>query len=237
MFSQATLFLLATGASASPMLSDSLKFLESRQQSCPNLHVFGARETTVPQSNGFGSSGPVVDMILAANPGATKEQIIYPATGGNSYGSSAQAGVLAVTNQVTNFSTQCPDTMIVLVGYSQGAQIMDDAMCGGGDPSEQIMNTTAPISATIAARVKAIILMGDPRHTPGAPYNVGNSTDPGVSFHGCKVVGWTELRSIVCSPPKWSDLYIIRRYHSKLLRRSRSILQQGKRSGGPSRLS
>ncbi|PMD42970.1 carbohydrate esterase family 5 protein [Hyaloscypha variabilis F] len=179
MLSQATLLLLIAGASASPMLSDTLILLESRQQSCPNLHVFGARETTVPQ--GFGSSGSVVDMILAANPGATKEQIFYPATGGDTYGTSARAGVLAVTNQVTNFSTQCPETQIVLVGYSQGAQIMDDAMCGGGDPDEQILNTTAPISATIAARVKAIILMGDPRHTPGAPYNIGNSTEPGFA--------------------------------------------------------
>jgi acetylxylan esterase len=180
MLSQSTLLLLIAGASASPILSDTLLLLESRQQSCPNVHVFGARETTVPQ--GFGSSGPVIDMILAANPGATKEQIFYPATGGDTYGTSARAGVLAVTNQVTNFSNQCPETQIVLVGYSQGAQIMDDAMCGGGEPDEQILNTTAPISATIATRVKAIILMGDPRHTPGAPYNVGNSTEPGVGF-------------------------------------------------------
>jgi acetylxylan esterase len=112
------ILLLELVAFASPMLSDTLLFLESRQQSCPNVYVFGARETTVPQ--GFGSSGPVVDMIVAANPGATKEQIFYPATGGNTYGASGQAGVIAVTNQVTNFSNQCPETQIVLVGYSQG---------------------------------------------------------------------------------------------------------------------
>lgn len=61
----------------------------------------------------------------------------------------------------------------MLVGYSQGAQIMDDAMCRGGDPAEQITNSTAPISAAVAARAKAIILMGGPCHTPGAPYNAG----------------------------------------------------------------
>jgi hypothetical protein len=114
-------------------------------------------------------------------PRSTKEQIIYPATGGNTYGSLAQAGVLAVKNQVTNFSTQCPGTRIVLVGYSQGAQIMDNTMCGGGDLAKQITNSTAPISAAVAAWARAVILMGDLRHTPGAPYNVGNSTDPGVS--------------------------------------------------------
>ena len=32
-------------------------------------------------------------------PRSTKEQIIYPATGGNTYGSLAEAGVLAIANQ------------------------------------------------------------------------------------------------------------------------------------------
>ncbi|KAH8665072.1 cutinase-domain-containing protein [Tricladium varicosporioides] len=161
------------------MLSETPPFLEKRQNSCPNVHVFGARETTTPQ--GFGSAGTVVNMIVAANAGATKEEIVYPAAGGNSYSSSVRAGVLAVTNQVSAFVTKCPQTQIVLVGYSQGAQIMDDAMCGGGDSSEQISNTTAPISAVVSAQVKAMIWMGDPRHTPGAPYNIGSSTAAGFA--------------------------------------------------------
>jgi acetylxylan esterase len=161
------------------MLADTHPFVENRQLSCPAVHVFGARETTVPQ--GFGSSITVVNLILASNPNSSKEEIVYPATGGNTYASSARAGVQAVTNQVSAFAAQCPDTMIVLVGYSQGAQIMDDAMCGGGDPNAQIGNATAPISASVASKVKAMIWMGDPRHTPGAPYNVGNATAAGVS--------------------------------------------------------
>lgn len=179
MFVHITFALMLSRVFAEPF-SDSQLPPERRADVCPKLHVFGARETTVPQ--GFGSSGPVVDMILAANPGATKEEIFYPATGGDSYGSSVRAGVSAVTNQISKFSAQCPQTQIVLVGYSQGAQIMDDAVCGGGDTSEQINNTTAPIANAVVAQVKAIILMGDPRHTPGAPYNVGNSTAPGVSI-------------------------------------------------------
>jgi acetylxylan esterase len=64
----------------------------------------------------------------------------------------------------------------------KGAQIMDDAMCGGGDLNQGISSTTTPISGTIASKVKAMIWMGDPRHTPGAPYNVGTSTAAGVSI-------------------------------------------------------
>lgn len=109
MFKLSTL-LLASSAIATPRNVD-------KRQSCPNIHVFGARETTAPA--GFGTAGTVVDLILNAHPGATSEAIDYPATGDDSYGSSVQQGVQAVTNQVTSFVNNCPDTQIVLVGYSQ----------------------------------------------------------------------------------------------------------------------
>ncbi|KAL4897337.1 cutinase [Aspergillus ambiguus] len=149
----------------------------AKRQSCPNIHVFGARETTAPA--GFGTAGTVVDLILNAHPGATSEAIDYPATGDDAYASSVQQGVQAVADQVSAFVGNCPDTQIVLVGYSQGAQIMDDAMCGGGDANMGISDTAAAISSDVGSHVKAMIWMGDPRHTPGAPYNVGTSTAAG----------------------------------------------------------
>lgn len=59
---------------------------------------------------------------------------------------------------------------------------MDDALCGGGDTTQGISSTAAPITSANAAKVKAVIWMGDPRHTPGASYNVGTSTAAGVCF-------------------------------------------------------
>jgi hypothetical protein len=91
--------------------------------SCPNVHVFGARETTAPA--GYGTAGQVVNSILSAFPGATSEAINYPACGGQascgsvSYGNSVQQGLQAVANQVNAFNKQCPNTALVLVGYSQ----------------------------------------------------------------------------------------------------------------------
>lgn len=91
--------------------------LESRQSTCLAVHIFGARETTAPAS--YGSAGTVVNLILNAHPGSTAEAINYPAAGGDSYGSSVQAGVQAVMNQVNAFYAKCPSTKLVLVGDSQ----------------------------------------------------------------------------------------------------------------------
>lgn len=106
--------LAAAGALASPMAEPELM----ERQSCPNVHVFGARETTAPA--GYGTAGSVVQAILNANPGSTAEAINYPASGSNpTYGQSVAAGNNAVCSQISSFASRCPNTKLVVVGYSQ----------------------------------------------------------------------------------------------------------------------
>lgn len=93
------------------------------RQSCPAIHVFGARETTAPV--GYGTSSVVVNLVLNAYPGSTSEAISYPACGGQStcggvsYANSAVQGVAAAASAINSFNTKCPSTQLVLVGYSQ----------------------------------------------------------------------------------------------------------------------
>ncbi|KAF3933544.1 hypothetical protein ABW19_dt0201193 [Dactylella cylindrospora] len=158
--------------------------LETRQ-SCPSIHVFGARETTV--SPGYGSAGTVVNAILNAYPGSTAEAISYPACGGQSscggvsYANSALQGTAAVASAVNSFNSRCPSTQLVLVGYSQGGQISENAFCGGGDTNIGLSNTAIPIQASALNMIKAVILMGSPRFTTPAPYNVGSCTQQGFA--------------------------------------------------------
>ncbi|KAJ7637007.1 cutinase-domain-containing protein [Roridomyces roridus] len=152
---------------------------------CPQVHVFGARETTVPP--GYGTSLSVVQSIVSAYPGATMEAINYPACGGQascgdvSYANSVIQGVAAVATAVNSFNSQCPNTILVLVGYSQGGQIFDDAYCGGGDTNEGLSSTAIPISTAAQAKIAAAIFMGDPRHIPGLSYNVGSCQASGFA--------------------------------------------------------
>ncbi|VUC21182.1 unnamed protein product [Clonostachys rosea] len=168
---------LASMAAATP--------LEPRQ-SCPGVYVFGARETTV--SPGYGTSWGLVNMVLQAYSGSQSAAISYPACGGQascggvSYDSSVQQGTSAVVSAVTSLNQQCPSTKIVLIGYSQGGQIIDNALCGGQG---------ATLSGNALAAVKAAIFMGDPHNRAGLPYNVGTCTAGGFA---ARPAGFT------CSP-------------------------------------
>lgn len=114
-FKASAALLLARTVLASPV--------DIEKRACPNIHVFGARETTAPA--GYGSSSTVVNLILNAHPGATSEAISYPACGGQSscggvsYANSVVQGISAITTAVNNFNSQCPSTQLVIVGYSQ----------------------------------------------------------------------------------------------------------------------
>ena len=107
------------------LLSLSIASPLSERQSCPNIHIFGARETTAPA--GYGSSGTVVNVVLNAYPGSTAEAINYPACGGQSscggasYSSSVHSGINAVASAVNSFNSRCPDTELILVGHSQAS--------------------------------------------------------------------------------------------------------------------
>ncbi|KAI0389065.1 carbohydrate esterase family 5 protein [Xylariaceae sp. FL0594] len=168
--------------------------LEERQ-SCPGVYVFGARETTAPV--GYGTAGGLVNQVTAAYPGSQAQAISYPACGGQSqcggvsYDSSAQQGTAAVVSAVNSLNSRCPNTKIVLIGYSQGGQIMDNALCGGAGQT---------LSGNALAAVKAAIFMGDPHNVAGLPYNVGTCTAGGFA---------ARPRGFQCSP---ADPSIIKSY-------------------------
>ncbi|KAL2062004.1 hypothetical protein VTL71DRAFT_6270 [Oculimacula yallundae] len=168
----ASIFLFVAQALSSPL------DIEERQ-SCPKVHVFGARETTAPV--GYGTAGTVLNLVLGAYPGSTAEAIVYPAAGGNAYAASALAGTANVAKAVNAYNTKCPTTQLVLVGYSQGGQIMDNAFCGGGDTTSGLTDTKTPIQASAITMIKATIFMGDPRYITGLPYNVGTCKASGFA--------------------------------------------------------
>ncbi|KAK8051095.1 acetylxylan esterase precursor [Apiospora rasikravindrae] len=172
----AALLAVSQTVNAAAITTSSTASNQKRVITCPKVHVFGARETLQPP--GFGTAKSVVDSIKRANNGsATSEPIIYPAAGEDeeAYASSARDGVAAVVRQTKSFADMCPESLIVMVGYSQGAQIIDEAFCGGE-------SVQAPkVADAMDSRVAAIIMMGNPRHVDGLPYNVGTAEEGGFA--------------------------------------------------------
>ena len=87
---------------------------------------------------------------------------------------SANAGITMLADHLTSQAAACPKQRFVLLGYSQGAWVIGDALAGGG-------GGVAPrVSATLGQRIAAIVFYGDPRFTAGEPYNRGTHLE-GVS--------------------------------------------------------
>lgn len=116
-------------------------------------------------------------------------------------------GISAVASAVNAFHTQCPDTKLVLVGYSQGGQIMDNAFCGGPDDSNGYTDSAPAIDSAAMELISAVIEMGSPRFVGGLDYGVGTCTTGGFS---ARPSGYT------CAVrfPLFPSLVVIRTYGS-----------------------
>jgi len=133
-----------------------------------------------------------------------------------------RAGIAALSTAVNNFASRCPNSQLVIVGYSQGAQVADNSFCGGPDANQGYSQTTPAFSAAAMNQIKAVIEMGNPRFVAGVAYQVGSCRTQGFSprprgyscavrksFHEIlifflRVLGTYELTiplSLHCSPP------------------------------------
>ncbi|KAF8151720.1 cutinase [Crassisporium funariophilum] len=143
---------------------------------CAAVHIIAARAST--ELPGAGIIGALVQQVQRnSRQTVSTSNVDYPALLAP-YASSSATGTAATKTLLTNQANRCPDQKIVLVGYSQGAHIIGDAVAGGGGGT--LGAQTAPVPANIANRVVAIVQMGDPRHVRGKSYNRGTSFNQGL---------------------------------------------------------
>jgi acetylxylan esterase len=112
---------------------------------CAPVHLIIGRGSG--EAAGEGATGRLSRSIKAAIPGATSEAVDYPAKL-SPYPQSESAGTEAVRTQLTAYTQKCPKTKMVLMGYSQGADIVGSALCGGS------LQGSKPISAEIGSHGK-----------------------------------------------------------------------------------
>ena len=129
--------------------------------SCAAVEVVFARGTN--ESPGVGATGQAfVDALNAHLPGKAVDvyAVNYPAS--LNFGQTAD-GIVDASNRIQAIAASCPNTKIVLGGYSQGAALAGytttDSVPAGFDLPAGI---TGPMPAAVASHVAAVVLFGTP---------------------------------------------------------------------------
>jgi acetylxylan esterase len=91
------------------------------EEPCAPVHIIVARAST--EAKGYGVTGILARALVKAIPGATSEPVDYPAVL-SPYFQSEAAGVRAAKKLLTDYVIKCPNSKIVLSGYSQGSDVV-----------------------------------------------------------------------------------------------------------------
>jgi hypothetical protein len=143
---------------------------------CAAVSIITARAST--EQAGEGITGNLVTAIVnASKQTVSRASVSYPATLQN-YANSSLQGINAAKTQISNLVSSCPNTKIVLLGYSQGAHVMLDVLGGGQGGS--LGTATPPLASNIASHVTAVATFGDPRHVVNQSFDLGTSTRNGM---------------------------------------------------------
>lgn len=124
---------LAAVASAAP--------ITTRQQTCySGLYMIVARGSN--EAAGEGKPGQVADMIAAQVADSASIAVDYPATiigNGPAYPESVVDGINDTKTKIQDYVNACGSaSRIVLLGYSQGGNVMTDVLAGGVDKPDPI---------------------------------------------------------------------------------------------------
>ncbi|OJD21911.1 hypothetical protein ACJ73_06748 [Blastomyces percursus] len=138
--------------------------------SCAAVTIITARGTS--EDPGEGRLTTVASDIANGHENSERIALDYPAEL-FPYSVSLYRGIQALTGLLNTSASSCPETKIVLLGYSQGAHVIGNTLCGGAFAQRGI-------DQRIAKKVSAIIFMADPRHVPGKSFDVGTSTRNGL---------------------------------------------------------
>jgi cutinase len=192
-------FLGAAVVTTSALLSPPIDIPSASAAPCPDVQVVFARGTFEPP--GMGPTGEAfVDSLRSQVGGRSVD--VYPVNYPASLDfATAADGVIDASNKVRDMVTSCPNTKVVLGGFSQGAAVIAyitaDAVPAGFTLPAGI---TGPMPPGVADHVAAVALFGKPSNgflqrvdTNAPPITIGH-------LYSAKTIDLCIPEDPVCSP-------------------------------------
>ncbi len=148
----------------------------SSNSPCATVDEIVARASTeAPGTGAIGALAEEVQKDVKATVGI--RAVVYPAAL-TPYEPSVVKGDEAIKAELEEEVAKCPGQKILLLGYSQGAQIVGDALGGGGGNAKYFGEgdgpATPPAAKSATEKVVGVIQYGDPRRIPGQSFDVGS---------------------------------------------------------------
>jgi acetylxylan esterase len=128
----------STAFSVCTKLEDCPQFEPLKTNECQTFHHFLARGSTSPYpGHVIETVGKVCNALnTKENPKACGyEDVQYWAmNGGEKWCISSHEGAINGAEQMRNYTQRCPDSHLIVIGFSQGGSVMLDVLGGGGGP-------------------------------------------------------------------------------------------------------
>ena len=147
------------------------------------------------------------------------EDIAYDAYS-TDYCPSVANGELLALKQINAYYAKCPESAVVLSGYSEGATVLGNVLAGdSGDvtcPTRGHAGLTETKSG-VSCNIAAVTLFGNPRHTANQPYNALNGVagqansyrDAGglarLAAYSPRLQDYCNIDDLVCAPGLGAD--------------------------------
>ena len=134
---------------------------------CTDLDVVVARGTFEPGTLGIIVGDPVYSALQNNIKGKSLSAypVAYPADLGEP--NSVQTGNRDLVNHVRSQAASCPDQRFILVGYSQGANVVDNSLGISSDGALVGGAIVATIPGSIEPKVSSVLLFGNPIRAQG----------------------------------------------------------------------
>ncbi|ORA34137.1 cutinase [Mycobacterium branderi] len=173
------------------LLSAPVDVAPASAAACPDVEVTFARATTEPP--GVGGVGQAFIDALRPQVGGRSVGVYpvsYPAT--DDWAPSASAGASDASAHVQSMAANCPNTRLVLGGYSQGAMVID-LITIAQFPVAGFVPASLP--ADVADHVAALAVFGNP-----SDRYLGAPIDAISPWYGAKAIDLCAPGDPICTP-------------------------------------